>query len=140
MGSSGRTDAPAGRSGFRPVHPGRIVKRNIEALGITIEEFARRIDTSRQTVHAILSERSAVTPVMAARLGRVFNTSSQLWLNMQAAHDVWEPERSRSIARIRPFKWKVSAVGTSGPHASGGTVVSAPAPGTLAARKRRAHR
>jgi addiction module HigA family antidote len=140
MGSNGRVDTPAGRPGFRPVHPGRIVKRNIEALGITIEEFAERIDTSRQTVHAILSGRSAVTPVMAARLGRVFNTSSQLWLNMQAAYDVWEPERSRAVARIRPFKWKVSAAGTSGPHASGGTLVSAPAPGTLAARKRRAHR
>ena len=135
MGSNGRADAPAGRPGFRPVHPGRIVKRNIEALGITIEEFAKRIETSRQTVHAILAERSAVTPVMAARLGRVFNTSSRLWLNMQAAHDVWEPERSRAITRIRPFKWKASAVGTFAGH-----VETAPASGTLAARKRRAHR
>jgi len=86
-------------------------------------------------VHAILAERSAVTPVMAARLGRVFNTSSRLWLNMQVAHDVWEPERSRAITRIRPFKWKASAVGTFAGH-----VETAPASGTLAARKRRAHR
>jgi addiction module HigA family antidote len=136
MGNSGRADTPAGRPGFRPVHPGRIVKRNIEALGITIEEFAKRIETSRQTVHAILSERSAVTPVMAARLGRVFNTSSQLWLNMQAAHDVWEPERSRAIARIRPFKWKATAAGTYARHATGGTAETVSPPSTLAARKR----
>ena len=140
MGSNGRMDAPAGRPGFRPVHPGRIVKRNIEALGITIEEFAKRIETSRQTVHAILAERSAVTPVMAARLGRVFNTSSQLWLNMQAAHDVWEPERSRAIARIRPFKWKATAAGTYARRARGGIAETESAPSTLAARKRRAHR
>ena len=136
MGSNGRADTPAGRPGFRPVHPGRIVKRNIEALGITIEEFAKRIETSRQTVHAILAERSAVTPVMAARLGRVFNTSSQLWLNMQAAHDVWEPERSRAIARIRPFKWKATAAGTYARHATGGTAETVSPPSTLAARKR----
>src|SRR4026207_308664 len=135
MGSNGRADAPAGRPGFRPVHPGRIVKRNIEALGITIEEFAKRIETSRQTVHAILAERSAVTPVMAARLGRGFHTRAATWLNMQAARDVWEPERSRAITRIRPFKWKASAAGTFARH-----VETAPAPSTLAARKRRAHR
>ena len=136
MGGNGKTDAPAGRPGFRPVHPGRIVRRNIEALGITIEEFAKRIDTSRQTVHAILSERSAVTPVMAARLGRVFNTSSQFWLNMQAAHDVWVPERSRAIARIRPFKWKSTAAGTQARHATGGTAETVSAPSARAARKR----
>src|SRR5262245_55265000 len=140
MASNGRTDAPVGRPGFRPVHPGRIVKRNIEALDITIEEFAKRIDTSRQTVHAILSERSAVTPVMAARLGRVINTSSQLWLNMQAAHDVWEPERSRAIARIRPFKWKATAAGTYAGHATDGTAETVSAPGTLAARRRSTRR
>jgi plasmid maintenance system antidote protein VapI len=55
-------------------------------------------------VHSILAERSTVTPDMAARLGRVFNTSSQLWLGMQAAHDVWGPEREPRIRRIRPFK------------------------------------
>src|SRR5215471_15078913 len=42
----------AGRPGFRPVHPGRIIKRNIDALGLTIEAFADHIGTSRQTVHA----------------------------------------------------------------------------------------
>jgi hypothetical protein len=46
-------DKAAGRSGFRPVHPGRIIKRNIDALGLTIEAFADHIGTSRQTVHAI---------------------------------------------------------------------------------------
>jgi plasmid maintenance system antidote protein VapI len=59
---------------------------------------------SRQTVHAIISGRSSVTAEMAVRLGRAFNTSSRLWLNLQANHDVWEPERSASLARIRPCK------------------------------------
>ena len=92
------------RPGFRPVHPGVIVKDNIDALGITIDAFAEHIGVSRQTVHAIISGRSSVTADMAVRFGRAFNTSSRVWLNLQSNHDVWEPERNASLARIRPCK------------------------------------
>ena len=81
-----------------------IVKDNIDALGITIDAFAEHIGVSRQTVHAIISGRSSVTADMAVRLGRAFNTSSRVWLNLQSNHDVWEPERNASLARIRPCK------------------------------------
>jgi antitoxin HigA-1 len=97
-------DTPAGRPGFRPVHPGRIIKRNIDALGITVEAFADHIGTSRQTVHAIIAGRSTVGPEMAVRLARAFNVSPQFWLNMQTNHSVWELERSQSLRRIRPLK------------------------------------
>jgi antitoxin HigA-1 len=111
-------DEAVGRPGFRPVHPGLILKRNIGALNMTIEEFADHIDKSRQTVHAIIAGRTAVTADMAARLARAFNTSAQFWMNLQANHDVWEPERARNVTRIRPLSvtvtpandgWKVSA-------------------------------
>ncbi len=92
--------------GFRPVHPGVIVKRNIDALGLTIEAFAEHIGTSRQNVHAIIRGDRAVTPEMAARLGRAFETGSRFWLNMQANYEVWEPERAASVLRILPFRRK----------------------------------
>jgi antitoxin HigA-1 len=80
------------RPGFRPVHPGVIVKRNIDALGLTIEAFADHIGTSRQNVHAIIRGDRAVTPEMAARLGRAFANSPRFWLNMQTNCDVSGPE------------------------------------------------
>ena len=92
------------RPGFRPVHPGVIVKDNIDALGIAIDAFAAHIGVSRQTVHAVISGRSSVTAEMAVRLGRAFNTSSRVWLNLQSNHDVWEPEQDAALARIRPYK------------------------------------
>jgi len=101
-------DLPAGRPGFRPVHPGRIVKRNIAALGMSVEAFAAHIGTSRQTVHSVLSGRSAVGPEMAVRLARAFNTSPQLWLNMQMNHTVWELERQKDLKAIRPLKGRRS--------------------------------
>jgi antitoxin HigA-1 len=98
--------------GFRPVHPGVIIRRNIEALDLTIEAFAAHIGTSRQNVHAIIRGDRAVTPEMAARLGRAFNTTSQFWMNMQANHDLWESERKPSVLKIRPFKWPPGATST----------------------------
>ena len=88
--------------GLRSMHPGMIVKRNIDALGLTIEAFADRIGTSWQNVYAIIRGDRAVSPEMAARLGQAFNTSSRFWLNMQANHDVSKPEREASVLRIRP--------------------------------------
>lgn len=97
-------DTPAGRPAFRPVHPGRILKRNIDALGLTIEAFADHIGTSRQTVHSIIAGRSAVREEMAVRLGRAFKTTPQFWLNLQVNHAVWDLERLQSLRRIRPLK------------------------------------
>jgi addiction module HigA family antidote len=97
-------DTPAGRPGFRPIHPGRILKRNIDALGLTIEAFADHIGTTRQTVHAIIAGRSAVREEMAVRLARAFRTTPQFWLNLQVNHVVWEFERLQKLMRIRPVK------------------------------------
>jgi addiction module HigA family antidote len=106
------------RPGFRPVHPGVIVKDNIDALAITIDAFAAHIGVSRQTVHAIIAGRSSVTAEMAVRLGRAFDTRSRLWMNLQSNHDVWEPERSASLARIRPCR----RVAKQAPGSQGGTL------------------
>jgi addiction module HigA family antidote len=97
-------DTPAGRSGFRPVHPGRIVRRNLDALSMTVEAFADHIGTSRQTVHAIIAGRSSVGAEMAVRLARAFNVTPQFWLNMQTNHTVWEIEQSKTLDDIRPLK------------------------------------
>jgi addiction module HigA family antidote len=94
----------AGRPGFRPVHPGRIIKRNIDALGLTIEAFADHIGTWRQTVHAIIAGRTAVRKEMAVHLARAFKTTPQFWLNLQSNHVVWELERLHRLDRIRPLK------------------------------------
>jgi addiction module HigA family antidote len=98
------SDARAGRPGFRPVHPGRILKRNIDALGMTVEAFADHIGTTRQTVHSIIAGRSAVREEMAVRLARAFKTTPQFWLNLQMNHVVWELERLQKLMRIRPVK------------------------------------
>lgn len=56
-------------------------------------EAAAKLGVSRQTLHAILAETAAVTPEMAARLGKLCGNGPRLWLSLQQARDLAEELR-----------------------------------------------
>lgn len=79
---------------MEPVHPGAILREDVlPALNLTVTEAARQLGVSRQMLHSILAERSAVSPEMAVRLGRFCGNGAAFWLRMQTAHDLWHAER-----------------------------------------------
>jgi len=95
------------RSNRRPTHPGAILREDVlPALDITQGEIAKRLGVSRLTVSELLREKRAVSPDMALRLARLFNTSPESWLNMQQAVDLWELGRAHTgrYARIKSVK------------------------------------
>ena len=83
-----------GPPAWRPSHPGVLLREEIlPALRLTVKDAAAKLGVSRQTLHAILSEKSAVTPEMAVRLGKLCGDGPGIWLRMQQAHDLWQAER-----------------------------------------------
>jgi antitoxin HigA-1 len=73
----------------QPTHPGELLREDVlPALRLSVSEAARQLRVTRQTLHRILSGRSAVTPEMALRLGRFCGNGPELWLRMQQAHDL----------------------------------------------------
>jgi addiction module HigA family antidote len=83
------------RAAWPPCHPGAILRDDVlPALGLSQAEAARRIGVSRQALHNILMEKSAVTPDMALRLGRLCGNGPGLWLRLQQARDLWDAERA----------------------------------------------
>jgi addiction module HigA family antidote len=88
------TDYPALRRRRAPTHPGALIREILEEhLRLTVSDAARRLRVTRQSLHAVLAGRAAVTPEMALRLGRLFGKPPELWLRMQQAHDLWQAER-----------------------------------------------
>jgi addiction module HigA family antidote len=78
-------------------HPGELLREDVlPALRLTVKDAAAKLGVSRQTLHAILTERSAVTPEMAVRLGKLCGNGPGLWLRMQVACDLWRAERAMS--------------------------------------------
>ena len=89
-----------------PAHPGRIIKNHhLEPLSMTITDLAKVLGVSRKTLSKILNERGAVTPDMALRLSRAFDTSPDLWLNLQKNFDLWQAStHSDGWKRVQPIK------------------------------------
>jgi len=74
-----------------PTHPGGILKRQyIEPLSLTISELANTLGVSRKTLSKIVNEHGSITPGMALRLSKAFNTTPELWLNLQQNYDLWQ--------------------------------------------------
>lgn len=98
------TEHPARLSADRrPTHPGAVLREDVlPALGLGVVEAADKLGISRQMLHRVLRERAAVTPEMAARIGKLCGNGGRLWLDMQQAHDLWKVERdlAAELAKI----------------------------------------
>ncbi|MGE0257990.1 MAG: HigA family addiction module antitoxin [Alphaproteobacteria bacterium] len=93
--SNSTTDLPVCRPIDRaPTHPGELFREILdEHVGLSVSEAARRMDISRQSLHAVLRGESAVTADMALRFGRLVGGSPELYVQMQAKLDLWESEQ-----------------------------------------------
>jgi len=69
-----------------PVHPGELVRANIDELGLSVAETATGV--TRQQLYNVIGGRSAVTPEMAVRFEQAFGGTADMWLRMQAAYDL----------------------------------------------------
>ena len=87
---------------MRAVHPGEILKSELEELGVTPTEFARQIDVPPNRVSQIITGKRAVTGDTALRFGHWFGTEPQFWLNLQSAYEIRiaEEKAGREIARL----------------------------------------
>jgi addiction module HigA family antidote len=87
------------KSGLPAMHPGELLREDvIPALGRTRTDIARLLGVSRQTLHAILTERTPVTPEMALRLGKLCGNGPELWLSLQTRHDLERLARTKRAA------------------------------------------
>ncbi len=74
-----------------PVHPGEVLREELDSIGLSASEMARAIDVPVHRVTSILNGNRGVTADTALRLGRYFGTSERLWLNLQ---QTWEIRRA----------------------------------------------
>lgn len=79
------------KNGMRPVHPGEILREEIEAVGVSEGALSKALDVPLSRVTLILEGRQGITADTALRLARYFGTSPQLWLNLQ---QTWELRRA----------------------------------------------
>jgi antitoxin HigA-1 len=86
-------------------HPGRLLKREMNARGLSANRLALDLGVPSGRITDILNGRRSITADTALRLGRYFGNGAQFWLDLQGQHDIAlvERERGAEIAkRVRP--------------------------------------
>ena len=78
-----------------PPHPGEILREFcIEPLDLSVTRAAEALGVSRKTLSAILNGRAGISPEMAIRLSKAFDTTAESWLNQQVQYDLWIAEQN----------------------------------------------
>ncbi|BBJ32181.1 MAG: HigA family addiction module antitoxin [Rickettsia helvetica] len=66
----------------------------MKPLNISQNRLARDIDVLPSRIHAIVHGKRSITADMALRLGKYFQTSAQMWINLQSHYDLELAERN----------------------------------------------
>jgi addiction module HigA family antidote len=69
-------------------------------LGVSKTAIANAMKISRNQLYLILGEKQPVTPDTAVRLAAALGGSPRLWVNMQAAYDLWHAEKRTDLSDI----------------------------------------
>lgn len=84
-----------------PPHPGEVIKELcLEPLGLSVTDAAKALGVSRKTLSALLNGRSGISPEMALRLAKAFDTSAESWLNQQIQYDLWIAEQNLGELKV----------------------------------------
>lgn len=88
----------------KPTHPGIILDEHyIKPLTLNLQELAENLGLSRNSLFKIRVGKAAITPGIAVRLAQAFDTTPNLWLNLQQNYDLWVEENEKTHKPIRPL-------------------------------------
>lgn len=97
---------------YDPPHPGEVLKElYIKPLNITINQLSKMIGVERKSISRILNGHTRISAEMALKLGKVLNTSPDLWLNMQHSYDIWHTKKhiQNEIDKIIPITYEYNS-------------------------------
>ena len=88
-----------------PVHPGEVVLEEcILPAGISITAAAKALGVSRQALTNLTTKRSGISAEMAVRLEKVFGSTADFWMRLQAAHDLAGVRARENEIIVTPIK------------------------------------
>ena len=73
---------------MKPIHPGRILKREIKTRELSANKLALALRVPSGRITQILNEKRGVSVETALRLSRYFGNSAQFWMNLQARYEL----------------------------------------------------
>ena len=86
------------KNGLPPVHPGEIIKEDIlPSVGLSVTAAAKALGVSRQMLHDILAERKPLSAIMCLKVSRLFGSSLEVWMRLQATFDLKKAVKNKKV-------------------------------------------
>jgi antitoxin HigA-1 len=93
------------KQGMKPTHPGEVLKNlYMEPLGLSQTDAANNLGVARKTLSMLLNKHQGISAEMALRLAKAFNTTPELWMNIQRNYDLWNACQKVKLTRIKIFR------------------------------------
>ena len=119
------------KSGMAAVHPGEVLREELDDIGLSANALAKAIDVPTNRVTAILNGNRGISADTALRLGRYFDTTPQFWLNLQQSWQIRRAELDagprileRVVSRETEALQKTARAATESLNVSAGAVAS----------------
>ena len=90
-----------------PIRPGEVLMEDfIEGFGIAQNKLAVSIGVPPRRINEIVHGKRGITADTALRLGKLFGTTAQFWLNLQTLYDLdlAEDRAAEQIDAIVPLQ------------------------------------
>jgi addiction module HigA family antidote len=71
-----------------PIHPGRILRRELRARDLSANALARALRVPSGRIVDILNGKRAISAETALRLGRYFGNDPRFWINLQTQYEL----------------------------------------------------
>ena len=85
-----------------PTHPGAGIQDDLDELGWTVTEAARRMGVRRENLSLLIHGQIGISPKMALALERVGISNAEFWMRRQAGYELAQErlrqEREHSFA------------------------------------------
>lgn len=89
---------------FNPAHPGKLLKSGyMEELNLSVAKVALMLGVSRKTIYDIINCKASITPTMALKIAKAFNSDAQFWLDLQTQYDLWQAKQTTNLDNIQVY-------------------------------------
>ena len=88
-----------------PSHPGRLIKDDLDELGVSVAEAAVAIGVTRQQLYRVIRGENAVSPEMALRLEKAIGSTADFWMRVQMNYDLAQARLktpSLAVTKLEP--------------------------------------
>ena len=76
------------KNGMRPVHPGEVLRDELEELEMSARSFAEALSVPANRITAVLNGQRGITADTALRLARYLGTTPEMWMNLQKSYEL----------------------------------------------------